>query len=90
MRLDLFLKKTFLIKRRADAKRACDNGIVSVDEHVAKAGREVIPGQRIAIAFVDRFLKVEVLGLPTGNVAKGEAHLYHRVLRDESRDVTDF
>ena len=90
MRLDLYLKKCFLIKRRTDAKRACDNGIVSINDHVAKAGREIAAGQRISIAFMDRFLEVEVLALPSGNVAKGKAHLYHRVLRDEPRDVTDF
>ena len=90
MRLDLFLKKCFLIKRRSDAKRACDNGIVKLDDHVAKAGRDVVPGQRLAIAFLDRFLEVEVIALPTGNVAKGHAHRYHRLLRDEPRDVSDF
>ncbi len=90
MRLDVYLKKCFLIKRRTDAKRACDNGIVSIDDHVAKAGREIAPGQHISIAFMDRFVEVEVLALPAGNVAKGTAHLYHRVVRDEARDITDF
>ena len=90
MRLDIFLKKCLLIKRRTDAKRACDNGIVSIDDHVAKAGREITPGQRISIAFLDRFVEVEVLALPAGNVAKNKAYLYHRVLRDEPRDHTDF
>lgn len=90
MRLDLFLKKCCLIKRRSDAKRACDNGIVTVGDQPAKAGRDVQPGQRIAIAFLDRFLEVEVLELPTGNVPRSKAHLFHRVVRDEARDLTEF
>ena len=90
MRLDIYLKRCCLIKRRSEAKRACDNGIVTVDDAPAKAGREVRPGQRVTIAFLDRYLEVEVLDLPQGNVSKADAKKYHRVVRDEARSVSDF
>jgi ribosome-associated heat shock protein Hsp15 len=78
------------MKRRSEAKRACDNGIVSIDDIPAKASREVHPGNLIAIAFVGRHLDVEVLDLPRGNVTKAQAQEYYRVKRDEVREPLDF
>jgi ribosome-associated heat shock protein Hsp15 len=89
MRLDLYLKRCCLVKHRSEAKRACDNGIVTVDGVLAKPGREVHPGQRVAIAFLDRFLEVEILGLPGGSVSKVQAQAYRRVVRDEAREVVE-
>ena len=90
MRLDQFLKTCCLVKRRSAAQRACDNGIVAVAGSTAKASREVRIGETIAIAFTDRFLEIEVLGLPKGNVSKAQAQTYYRVERDEERNVLDF
>lgn len=86
MRLDQYLKTCCLVKRRSEAKRACDNGIVSIDGTVAKAAREVRPGDRISIAFTDRYLDLEVLDLPRGNVSKSQAQSFYRVERDEARE----
>lgn len=78
------------MKRRSEAKRACDNGIVSIDDVPAKASHKVNPGNLIAIAFVDRYLDVEVLDLPSGNVTKAQAQEYYRVKRDKIRETLDF
>ena len=77
------------MKRRSEAKRACDNGIVTIDDVPAKASREVRPGNVIAIAFVDRYLDVRVLDLPKGNVSKAAARDYYQVERDEARDLLE-
>jgi ribosomal 50S subunit-recycling heat shock protein len=90
MRLDLYLKRCCLVRRRADAKRACENGIVSVDDQPGKPGRMVRPGQRVEVRFVDRHLQIEVIDLPLRNVSRAAARDYYRVLRDEAIDVTDF
>ncbi|MDA0744880.1 MAG: S4 domain-containing protein [bacterium] len=90
MRLDLFLKRCCLTRQRSEAKRACDNGIVTVDDQPAKAARTVQVGQRVGIAFLDRFLEVKILNLPVGNVSRANARDYYEVLRDETHDVTDF
>jgi len=90
MRLDLFLKQCCLTRQRSEAKRACDNGIVTVDDRLAKAGRIVRPGQRVGIAFVDRYLEVEISRLPHGNVSRYAAKTCYRVVRDEAREVTDY
>lgn len=85
MRLDSFLSEVRLIKRRAQAKIACEEGKVLLDGKVAKAGKEVKVGQIITINFANRILEVEVLGIPTGNVRKEEAKNFYKIIREEER-----
>lgn len=87
MRLDVFLNKCCLVRRRSEAKRACENGIVTVDNQTAKASRLVQVGQMVAIAFADRYLEVEILELPRGNISKKTAPDYYRVILDEAREL---
>ena len=87
MRLDVFLNKCCLTRRRSEAKRACENGIVTVDDQTAKASRLVQVGQTVAIAFADRYLEVEILELPRGNISKKMASDYYRVILDEVREL---
>ena len=82
MRLDLFLTKSRLIKRRTLAKAACDRGIVFIDGHQAKAGREVSQGQKLRIDFTSRTVEVEILQLPRGNVSRKESRELYRVLKE--------
>jgi len=82
LRLDLFLTKSRLIKRRTLAKEACDRGIVFVDGHTARAGREISAGQRLTIDFASRVVEVEILRLPRGNVSRKEARELYGVLKE--------
>jgi len=90
MRLDLFLKRACLVKHRSEAKRACDNGIVSVDGQRAKASKPIAPRQRVCVAFLDRLLEVEILSLPVKNVSRAAAKELYRIVKDEAREVADF
>ena len=72
MRLDKYLKVSRLIKRRTVANEACDNGRVSVNGRVVKAGYEVKPGDRIDISMGARTVSVEVLQV-TETVRKDDA-----------------
>ncbi len=90
MRLDLFLTKSRLIKRRSLAKTACENGIVWLDGHRAKAGKEVSAGQKISIDFSSRFLEVVILRLPRGNVSRKEARELYTVLRETPKEPEFF
>lgn len=60
MRLDKFLKISRLIKRRTVANEACDNQLISVNGHIAKASYDVKIGDVIEIHFGQRTLKVRV------------------------------
>jgi len=82
LRLDLFLTKSRLIKRRTQAKEACDRGIVFIDGHRARAGREVSVGQRLTIDFASRVVEVEILRLPRGNISRKEARELFGVLKE--------
>lgn len=86
MRLDVFLNTCRLVKRRSEARRACDNGIVTVDGQPAKAGRELRVGQRVCIAFTDRLIEFEIAALPRGNVSKRDAPACYRVIREEIQE----
>jgi ribosomal 50S subunit-recycling heat shock protein len=85
MRLDSFLSEVRLIKRRTQAKKACENQIVLMDGVVAKPGREVKVGQIVTINFTNKTLEVEILEIPSKNVKKEEAKNFYRVIREEKR-----
>lgn len=82
MRLDLFLKKTCVVKSRAAAKTVCDAGAAAVNGRAAKASQELRVGDVIALHFVQRDLELRVLALPHGNVSKRDAGKYFEMLRD--------
>ena len=86
MRLDLFLKKTALIRQRGLAKDLCDAGAVSVDGHASKPSHTVREGERIAIETRSRRLVVRVLAVPHGNVARRDAARFVEILSEERRD----
>ncbi len=63
MRLDLFLKISRLIKRRAIAREMCENGRVLVNGIGVKPAKEVKQGDRITLKFSSRTtIDLEVLG----------------------------
>ena len=91
MRLDLYLKRCCLTRRRSEAKRACENGIVMLDGRRAKPGHAVGPGRRVSISFLDRYLELKILKLPDRKRLPGGCQIVlPKCLRDESREATDF
>ncbi|MBC8451029.1 RNA-binding S4 domain-containing protein [bacterium] len=88
MRLDQFLKISRLVKQRSMAKRVCDAGLVSVLGRSAKAGLEIRVGDELTLNMRDRFLRVTVIEIPTGNVHKEQAHTLYEIV--EERDVSAY
>ena len=79
MRLDKFLQVSRLVKRRTIANTLCSRGAVSVNGHVAKAGK------MLAVGDIIRFEEplepeYEVLELPSGNVSRARAATLYRQL----------
>jgi ribosomal 50S subunit-recycling heat shock protein len=85
MRLDSYLSEVRLIKRRTQAKEACERRLVLLDGKAAKPGKEVKVGQTITINFASRILEVEIADIPSGNVRKEEAKNFYKVTREERR-----
>ena len=77
MRLDKYLKVSRLIKRRTVANEACDNGRISVNGRVVKAGYEVKVGDRIDISMGARTVSVEVIQVAEA-VRKDDAALMYK------------
>ncbi|MDY3617899.1 RNA-binding S4 domain-containing protein [Agathobaculum sp.] len=80
MRLDKYLKVSRLIKRRTVANDACDAARITVNDKPAKASYQVKVGDVIEIAFGQRTVKVEVLGL-SEHALKADAAAMYRELQ---------
>lgn len=77
MRLDLYLSKTGLIKRRTIAKELADNGLIKVNGRRVKPSNEIQPGDVIHIGG-SRPTSAEVLQIPSGNVKKEEREQFFK------------
>lgn len=76
MRIDKFLKNSRIIKRRSVAKAACDSGRISVNGKVAKAGTELVVGDKISVEFGEKIVYFEVLELKESSHKDGAEDMY--------------
>ncbi len=65
MRLDLFLKTSRLVKRRATARELCENGRVLVNNQEAKPAKEVRHGDHLVLRLSARMIGIEIRNLQT-------------------------
>lgn len=79
MRLDKFLKKSRLIKRRTVANEACDAEKVSVNGKPARASYDVKVGDEIEINMGKSPLKIRVLKVVEVVGKDGASDLYEVV-----------
>lgn len=83
MRLDLFLKASRLVLRRAAAQALCDGGVVSVNGVTAKSSRALRVGDEIALRRRNHLLTVRVLALPaTRQTSRSDAADLYEILSD--------
>ncbi|HEX8922774.1 MAG TPA: RNA-binding S4 domain-containing protein [Pyrinomonadaceae bacterium] len=83
MRLDLFLKASRLVPRRAVAQALCDAGVVSVNGLPAKSSRTLRAGDEIALRRRNHLLTVRVLALPaTRQTSRSDAPNLYQILSD--------
>ena len=61
MRLDLFLKKTAIIKRRTIAKEIVIRGLVSVNNKVAKPSTEVKDGDVLSMKLGNHYIEAKAI-----------------------------
>jgi ribosomal 50S subunit-recycling heat shock protein len=65
MRIDKFLNSVNITKRRSVAQDMLANGVVLINDSVAKASKNVEVGSIITINYLNGAKKYEVLQLPT-------------------------
>jgi ribosomal 50S subunit-recycling heat shock protein len=83
VRLDVFLKRTGLVKQRTLAKQCCDSGQVTVDGRDARAGKEIGPGAVIAVSTERGTLEIEVVALPQRNYKRRDGEAFY-VIRSQA------
>jgi ribosomal 50S subunit-recycling heat shock protein len=86
VRLDLFLKRVGLLKRRGLAKEICDAGLVRLDGRVARPGKEIAPGRVVEIDLESERLELEVLALPERNYKKEQGRVFYKTIEHEYKD----
>ncbi|MFI3209941.1 MAG: RNA-binding S4 domain-containing protein [Peptostreptococcaceae bacterium] len=79
MRLDKFLKVSRIIKRRSVAKDACDKGIVTINEKLAKSSSEVKCGDLLEIKFGEKIIKYRITEIKE-HVLKNDAKEMYEIV----------
>jgi ribosomal 50S subunit-recycling heat shock protein len=87
MRLDKFFKVSRIIKRRPVAKTVLDNKKVKLNGRIVKAGTLVSVGDIIELEYFSKYMKVEVLEIPTGNTKKDDADELFKILEVKEIEV---
>lgn len=83
MRVDSFLKQSRLVKRRTMAKELCEDGAVKLNGRPVRAGKEVAPGDRLALRLWNRLLEIEIEKLPERATSAVEARSLYRIVSEE-------
>jgi ribosomal 50S subunit-recycling heat shock protein len=79
MRIDIYLSKVGLIKRRTVAKDIADRGLVRINNRPAKPSSEIKEGDIVRISG-KREQSVEIIKIPAGNVRKEDRLEYYKIL----------
>lgn len=79
MRLDIFLSKVGIIKRRPIAKTMAENGLIKINNQRAKPAKEIVVGDIIKIGG-NRPATIEIAALPSGSVKKEDREKFYRRL----------
>jgi len=77
MRLDQFVSRIGIIKRRTVAKEMADNGLIKKNGSRCKAGGDIKPGDIISIGG-NKPITIEVMAVPAGNVKKEDRENYYK------------
>lgn len=83
MRLDLFLKKTHLVKRRELAREICEEGMVRVNGIPRKASHDVRQGDELLFPLYNRIIRLRVLNLPETSIPRGDQWSFIEILEEK-------
>lgn len=82
MRLDKYLKISRLIKRRTLAKEVSDQGRITINGNVAKAGTDVKVDDELVIRFGQKLVTVKVTAL-NEHASKDSAKNMYELIKEE-------
>jgi ribosomal 50S subunit-recycling heat shock protein len=79
MRLDLYLSRVGIIKRRSVAKEMADNGLIKINGNRAKPSAIIKTGDIIQVGG-NRPATLEIKNIPTGSVKKETRPEFYKIL----------
>jgi ribosomal 50S subunit-recycling heat shock protein len=79
LRLDLFLKRSGLVKRRSLAATLCQNGYVTLNGRPAGPGKAIKSGDRVEVKYARKKVLAEVTQIP----GKGKRTDCYKVLDEQ-------
>ena len=83
MRIDVLLNKLCIVKTRSIAKNACDKKAILLNGKEAKASNEVKAEDLIECNMFGYKMKIRIIEIPEGNVAKKDIMRYYDVVSRE-------
>jgi ribosomal 50S subunit-recycling heat shock protein len=83
MRIDQFLQKVGIVKRRSLAKQLCDNGAVAVNDRKVKPAQDVSANDTVVVKFRNKKASYKVLQIPSGSVRKDARDDYVKLIAEE-------
>ena len=89
MRLDKYLKVSRLVKRRTLAKEISDQGRITINGNVAKAGTDVKVEDELVIRFGQKLVTVKVTGL-SEHASKENAKGMYDLIKEERINQNQF
>ena len=78
MRIDVYLKKTIIFKKREEAKMMCNKNMVKINDRNCKPSKSINPGDTIEIETAKGARRIKVLSIPEGNVQKNDVSTYYK------------
>ena len=85
MRLDRYLSVARIFKSRTLASEAASSSMVFINGLAAKPAAAIKPGDVIEINAPLFYIKIEVAGIPSGNLPKNKAGSLYRILQKRDK-----
>ncbi len=77
MRIDLFLKKVLIVKKRSEAKFMCNKNLIKLNGRYTKPSKSVNISDVIEIETIKGVKRIRVLNIPRRNIRKTDDTLYY-------------
>ena len=89
MRIDLLLNKLCLVKTRTIAKKACDKGLVKLNDKIAKSSSNVTENDIIEYQIYGYMNILKILQLPKGNISKTQTVDFYEIITRKRMELSE-
>lgn len=87
MRLDKFLKISLIFKTRSSAEKSIEDGLILINERIAKPSSNVKEGDILTIKFPFKTVTYKILKIEEKNVSKENAKKMYEIIKEERDEI---